>query len=136
MSETSTIDELLEKGKNYTSKTFELNAKHLLWLLMEFGIHRYLQSNTYGKADGSQKAHWHFELCKIAIASIYQCDIEDAAEDDERLAHLKRIHGESQELTCNLDKEIGFPLKEKSPNYEKLAPLFFDKFIEIALNTE
>ena len=43
--------------------------RHLLWMLMEFSIHRYLLSNTRGRIDGFEKAEKHIELSAIFIAA-------------------------------------------------------------------
>ena len=134
--ETNEIDKLLKKGKDYIPKKLELKVNHLLWLLMERTSISYLSCHAIGREDGYLKAQCHLELCKIIIAGIYKCDIDDAARDEDRHLHLKRIHDATQELTDNLSEKIGFPLKERYPDFDKLAPLFFEKFAEIALNTD
>ena len=102
--------------------------RHLLWMLMEFSIGRYLLSNSYGRLNGFEKAERHIELCAIFIASKLLCSI-DSAKSDER---LMLIHDATQKLTGHMDKEIGFPINESPYDYDELASKFFDRFLELA----
>jgi hypothetical protein len=103
--------------------------KHLLWLLMEFGIHRYLLSNTYGRLDGYEKAERNIHLCNIFIASKKYCDIECARFENEDLFNL--IHDKTQALTSYLDTEIKFPVDKDSSEID-YSKRFFHKFIKLA----
>ncbi len=108
----------------------ELGAvKHACWLLMQHSIHRYLMSNAHGRWNGAEKAMRHLELCKMYVAVICGGEIEDALpmHEDDFLA----VHSKTQELTGSMDEAIGFPL-ESMPDYDALAPLFFEKFMDLA----
>lgn len=107
----------------------ELDSKHLMWLLMDFDINRYLMSNADGRQDGAEKAECHFRLCKTFLAGYFKCEIDSAM--SLHYTRFDMLHSATQELTDNLPDEIGFPLKGR-PDYDKLAPLFFDKFLDIA----
>lgn len=102
---------------------------HLLWLLMEFDIHRYLIVNTRGRLDGYEKAMRHINLCAIFVASMKYCSIDRAKSYDE----WKKVHDATQKLTDYMDKEIGFPIDSSDEaDYDKLALKFFNRFIELA----
>ena len=98
-------------------------------MLMQFSIHRCLMSNAHGRWNGAEKSQRHIELCSIYLAVLHGTDQESAMTDHE--IQFRAVHEKTQELTDALDEEIGFPL-ESRPDYDKLAPLFFDKFIELA----
>jgi len=102
--------------------------RHLLWMLMEFSIGRYLLSNSYGRLNGFEKAQTHRELCAIFIASKRLCSIDRAKSDES----LMLIHDATQRLTGYMDEEIGFPIDEQPEDYDELARKFFDRFIELA----
>jgi len=105
--------------------------KQTCWLHLSFTINRYLMSNAEGRHDGHEKAHRHIELCRFYVAAVRGCSHEDQArrryEDD-----YQAVHTQTQELTDYLDERIGFPLKGL-PDYDKLAPLFFEQFHALAL---
>lgn len=102
--------------------------RHLLWMLMEFSIGRYLLSNTHGRLNGFEKAERHIELCAIFIAAKTFSNIDSAKSHED----LMLIHDATQKLTGNLDKEIGFPIDEQPEDYDELARNFFNKFINLA----
>lgn len=102
--------------------------RHLLWMLMDHSIYRYLLSNAHGRLNGYEKAEKHIELSAIFIASKLLCSIEEAKHDDRWIL----IHDATQELTDNLDREIGFPIHESPDNYDELARKFFDRFLKLA----
>jgi len=102
--------------------------RHLLWMLMEFSIARYLLANTHGRLDGHEKAERHIELSAIFIASKRLCSIEKAKSDE----YLMLIHDATRKLTDCLDEEIGFPINECPDNYDELSRRFFDKFLKLA----
>lgn len=102
---------------------------------MNFDINRYLMSNADGRWDGAEKATRHNNLCNTFLAVWFEVPnrmeksflfIEDGLEIHEK------VHMDTRELTNNLDTAIGFPLKGR-PDYDALAPLFFEKFIELAI---
>lgn len=104
--------------------------KHVCWLHTQFNIHRYLMSNADGRLDGAEKAHRHMQLCYFYVAAIRgleESDHEVKCGDD-----FDAVHDKTADLTSFLDEEIGFPLKGV-PDYDKLAPLFFDKFHALAI---
>ena len=115
---------------NYKQK----RINHLLWMQMDHYIHRYLMANTEGRQDGFEKAHHHMELTKIYLASILFCDKDRThyVNEPNGMEMFEDIHDHTQELTSYLDTEIGFPLDDTRPDYDTLAPLFFNRFIELA----
>lgn len=102
-----------------------------LWLLMQFDITRYLMANTSGRLSGGEKAEKHLSLCetycKVKLAS-RRMSIHDSFRDRSLLMF---IHDWSQSLTSYLDSAIGFPVDDPHPDYDKLSPKFFDKFIAL-----
>ena len=103
--------------------------KHALWLLMEHDIHRYLMSNAHGRWDGAEKAQKHTSMCNILVSVYTQQPLDEVSHTE--LWDI--VHTTSQVLTDNLDTEIGFPL-ESRPDYNVLAPLFFERFIALGLD--
>lgn len=98
-------------------------------------IHRYLMSNADGRWDGAEKALRHEELCTYYVGlhlGITALDLVRGrcAEVGECL--YQAVHTATQELTGYLDEKIGFPLSGR-PDYDNLAPLFFEQFDELAL---
>ena len=88
-------------------------------------------SNADGRLDGAEKAHRHMNLCYFYVAVVRgreEDDLEVQCGDD-----FDAVHDKTQDLTSFMDEEIGFPLTG-TPDYEKLAPLFFDKFHQLALD--
>jgi hypothetical protein len=100
-----------------------------MWLLMQHDIKRYLEANSEHHMNGALKAEVHMYLCDIFLAGFFGCEIDGAKR--EYYTRFDAIHKATAEFTDFLDIEIGFP--SKGPvDYNKLAPLFFDKFFEIA----
>ena len=106
-----------------------MRFNHALWLLMEFNVNRYLMCNAEGRLDGFEKAKNHIELCYIYMAAMLGMSKEKVGSRYRKLFML--IHDNTQYLTGYMDTEIGFPITGR-PDYHKLAPLFFTKFIELA----
>lgn len=100
------------------------------WIHTQWMIGRYLMANAEGRADGAEKAQRHRELCLFYVALFRGGDPEYAGRDFPE--DYDRLHAESQELTSRMDEAIGFPIKG-IPDYDKLGPLFFQQFHEIAL---
>ena len=95
-------------------------------------VHRYLMANTQGRENGAEKALYHQRLCEFYVAVWYGLDDPTRA----RLEHedeYQRVHDETQELTSYLDVIIRFPLDDPHPDYDRLAPLFFDRFHQLAI---
>lgn len=120
----------------------ETRIQHLLWLLMEHPIHRYLMSNAEGRLDGSEKAEQHIQMSYIYVASRqgtpidcaprieYNWSFKDGPVYTEFL--YKKIHDATAEgLTDYMDEVIGFPITGR-PEYNTLAPKFFKEFIRLA----
>ena len=104
--------------------------KHVCWLHTQHLVNRYLMSNADGREDGAEKAHRHIQLCCFYVAAIRGVE-EDSFEaklgDD-----FDAVHELTSDFTSYMDEQIGFPLKGR-PDYDKLAPLFFEKFHCLAL---
>ncbi|KVP96659.1 hypothetical protein WJ97_12305 [Burkholderia ubonensis] len=101
------------------------------WLSLQHTVMRYLMSNVHGRWDGAEKAHRHDELCRFYVAAIRGVNNLDHVrrqhEDDYQL-----VHDHTQSLTNHLDEAIGFPL-DSQPDYDDLAPKFFERFHVLAL---
>lgn len=109
--------------------------KQACWLHLSHAIHRYLMSNADGRQSGAEKALRHIELCTFYVAAVRGVDNVD---------HVRRgipvdlepdyqaVHKATQALTDHLDEVIGFPLKGR-PDYDALAPQFFEKFHTLAM---
>jgi hypothetical protein len=108
----------------------EQRFKQACWLSLEFAIHRYLMSNAKGRWDSAEKAHRHIELSTFYVAVVRGVSRDDVRMDFE--ADFKAVHDQTQALTDNLDEAIGFPL-ETDPDYDALAPNFFERFHALAL---
>lgn len=105
--------------------------KQACWLYCQFEIHRYLMCNAHGRHDGAEKAMRHEELCSFYVAAV------KGVADTRQVRKLyegeyRAVHDKTQELTDYLDEMIGFPL-DCRPDYDTLAPLFFEKFHALAL---
>lgn len=105
--------------------------KHACWLNTQFLIHRYLMSNADGCWDGAEKASNHIALCNFYVAVVTGKECDDVYMHDKE---WKAVHAATSELTDNLDEMIGFPLKGR-PDYDVLAPLFFEKFHSFSMST-
>ena len=103
--------------------------KHALWLASSFTVHRYLMSNAEGRWSGAEKATCHDELCRLYVAVFRGVEVDQVRVDLE--ADWMAVHDATQELTDHMDVVIGFPLKGV-PDYEALAPKFFDHFHRLA----
>ena len=93
-------------------------------------------SNADGRQNGAEKAEQHLMLSYIYVSSVALVTVDKAMrmslDDGNGSTFLyRKIHDATQKLTSYMDEEIGFPLVGR-PDYDKLAPLFFDKFIKLA----
>ena len=123
----------------------EQRLKHALYMLMSFPIHRYLMANTAGRLDGNEKADVHLRLSNIYVASQMGIVDSDGAkrvmvgskihengwEEHGTMAYTY-IHDATQKLTDYMDEVIGFPIDDSRPDYDALAPKFFEEFIRLA----
>lgn len=101
--------------------------KHACWLHLSFAINRYLMSNAEGRCNGAEKATRHLEMSRF-----YAAVVRGVEEHQANHVECMAVHDHTQTLTDNLDTEIGFPLVGR-PDYDKLAPLFFEKFHTLAM---
>ena len=108
----------------------EARFKQACWLSLEFSVHRYLMSNAKGRWNGAEKAHCHIELSTFYVAAVRGVSRDEVRMDFED--DFKAVHDRTQALTDNLDEVIGFPL-ESDPDYDTLAPKFFERFHALAL---
>lgn len=103
--------------------------KHACRLHVDFAVNRYLMANAHGRWDGAEKAQRHRELCQFYAALHLGVGIDAV---DITGSEYRAIHRATQDLTDSLDEAIGFPL-ESDPDYDELAPLFFDRFHDLAM---
>lgn len=96
---------------------------------LDFPIHRYLMSNADGREDGAEKALRHLEMCYFYLAAYKGVSVDQARRDF--IDEYSALHDHTQALTDSLDEQIGFPLKGR-PDYDTLAPLFFERFHQLA----
>lgn len=94
-------------------------------------VHRYLMCNSAGRLDGAEKALRHAELCRFYLAVVYGTHDPDRA-GGEYPDEYERVHDATQALTDYMDEAIGFPI-EGRPDYDKLAPAFFERFHALAM---
>lgn len=109
--------------------------KQACWLHLSHTIHRYLMSNADGRQDGAEKAMRHIQLCTFYVAAVRGVDDLDRVRSGYPVAYeddFQAVHSATQELTDHLDEVIGFPLKGR-PDYDTLAPLFFQRFHALAM---
>lgn len=110
--------------------TLEQQFKHAMWLHLSFAINRYLMSNAEGRLNGAEKATRHLEMSAFYVAVVK--GVEEQVASMRFHAECTAVHDHTQALTDYLDEEIGFPLTGR-PDYDTLAPLFFEKFHALAL---
>lgn len=110
----------------------DLYFKNACRIHISFAIGRYLMSNAEGRQNGAEKAQRHREMCQFYVAAVRGVDDPERvhfAHDDDYQA----VHTATQALTDYLDETIGFPL-ESDPDYDRLEPLFFERFHELAMS--
>ena len=95
----------------------------------EYSIHRYLICNSAGRLDGVEKAEVHRELCNFYIAIKHGLSCSDKA--GKYIDDFELVHEATSKLTSYMDTEIGLPISDR-PDYDKLVPLFFEKFHDLA----
>jgi hypothetical protein len=95
-----------------------------------FAVNRYLMACTSSRADGAEKALRHRELCAFYVGAVRGVDPERAQR--EHWDDYKAVHEATQALTDYLDEQIGFPI-DGWPDYDTLAPKFFEKFHTLAM---
>ena len=103
--------------------------KVLLYMMLEFDIHRYLLANTFGRLCGSEKAEYHIKISSVIFSYVF-------AEQYNERRHwqpMMRIHNFLAEiLTDRLDEEIGFPTDKTSSeiDYDEFGKRFFNVIIK------
>lgn len=93
-------------------------------------MHRYLMACAHGRWDGFEKATRHKELCSFYVAVVRGGDPDTIRRTHE--SDYQNVHTTTQQLTDNMDTQIGFPLDSK-PDYDVLVPRFFARFHQLAL---
>lgn len=109
-----------------------LMFKQACRLHLDHAIHRYLMSNAAGRINGAEKATRHIELCTFYVAAVRGIDDLDKVRRNVGEADYQSVHQATQALTDHLDEVIGFPIKDR-PDYDALAPKFFEHFHELAM---
>lgn len=104
------------------------SERNLLYILLEHPINRYLMSVI--RLDGMEKSSVHIYMCRIMIAYYLEVELNKVS-----VIHplFDELHEGTRELTDYLDETIGLPLDGSRPDYDKLVPLFFDKFINLSM---
>jgi hypothetical protein len=110
--------------------TLEQQFKHAIWLHLSFAVNRYLMSNADGRINGAEKGTRHLEMSTFYVAVVK--GVEEQFARMHYRTECTAVHDHTQSLTDNLDLEIGFPLIGR-PDYDTLAPLFFEKFHALAM---
>lgn len=106
--------------------------KHSLWLHLEQAVARYLMCNAHGRWDGAEKAERHNQMCSFYVA-VWLGIEPDAVGKFPRAAHaFQTVRVATRELTDYLDERIDFPLAG-TPDYDALAPKFFEQFHHLAV---
>lgn len=93
-------------------------------------IARYLLVHQEGRLDGVEKATRHREMCQFYVAVHRGLSDPDLIPVTDAL--YNNIHEDTRALTDYLDESIGFPLVGQ-PDYDRLVPLFFERFHSLAL---
>jgi len=107
------------------------SAKHPLFMMMNFEIHRYFLDSTAGRCDGGQRAHNH-----LLMARKY-CAVRDSITELDAVPHreVMRVHDNTQAFTNDLYKSVGYPCHDPSAVHDiesKYAMKFFELFLKFA----
>lgn len=105
--------------------------RHAARLHTSFIVDRYLMANAHGRRCGAEKAQRHREMCCFYVAVHLGIGIDEV--DLEGVEYVAVREATQDGLTDRLDEVIGFPL-DCRPDYAALAPLFFERFHELATN--
>ena len=101
--------------------------KFMLFQALEFEIHRYLMSNTFGREDGNEKAERHMNISRILVSFILCTKYIEF----KHFEIMHEVHDYLAEiLTDRMDEVIGFPIYNKRPDYDNLVLKFFNIIIE------
>lgn len=101
--------------------------KFMLFQALEWEIHRYLMSNTYGREDGVEKAERHMNISAIIFSFITLKKYHEIHD----FPKMKVIHDYLAEiLTDRMDEVIGFPIYKEIHDYDDLVLKFFNVIID------
>ena len=103
--------------------------KILLYILLEFDIHRYLLANTYKRHDPSEKAEKHMKISSVLFSYIFAREYNEL----KNWQIMMKIHDCLAEILTNrLDEVIGFPIDKESCeiDYHEFGKRFFNVIIE------
>jgi hypothetical protein len=103
--------------------------KVLLYILLEFDIHRYLLANTYNRHDPVEKAEEHMKIASIIFSYIFAREYNE--HKDWQIMMI--IHDCLAEILTNrLDEVIGFPIDKESCeiDYHEFGKRFFNVIIK------
>ncbi len=114
-----------------SSRTFFKNACRIHTDML---VHRYLLSCSEKHGNGVLKATVHAELCAFYVAVFRDMDDLDAVRRHHESDYQAVRTATANDLTDCLEDKIGFPIRGR-PDYHSLAPVFFDRFHEIAVAT-
>lgn len=103
--------------------------KVLLYMLLEFDIHRYLLANTNTRMDGFEKADRHINIAKTLFSYIF---IKQYNERNDWQTMMKIHDCLAEILTDQLDEAIGFPIDKASYeiDYDEYGKRFFNFIID------
>lgn len=101
--------------------------KFMLFQALEWEIHRYLMSNTYGREDGNERAERHMNISAIILSFITLKKYHEIHD----FPKMKVIHDYLAEiLTDRMDEVIDFPIDRRIYDYDEYALKFFNVIIE------
>ena len=101
--------------------------RFMLFQALEWEIHRYLMSNTYGREDGVERAQRHMNISAIILSFITVKKYHEIHD----FQKMKIIHDYLAEiLTDRMDEVIGFPIKKEIHDYDEYVWRFFNVVIE------
>ena len=101
--------------------------KFMLFQALEFEIHRYLMSNTFGREDPIEKAERHMNISRILVGFVICTKYIE-------LKHFEIMHEVhdylAEVLTDKMDEVIDFPIYEKIYDYDEYVLKFFNVIID------
>lgn len=101
--------------------------RFMLFQALEWEIHRYLMSNTYGREDGNERAERHRNISAIIFSFVAIKKYHEIRD----FRKMKVIHDYLAEiLTDRMDEVIGFPIKKEIHDYDEYVWRFFNVVIE------